>query len=597
MTQKNFSSLDFNDFKDSLKEFLKSQSKFSDYNFEGSNLSIILDLLTYNTQYISFYLNMVANEMFLDSAILRDSIVSRAKHISYVTRSTKSARAKVNLEIFPQFGAGDANPDSITVSDSTIFYATLDNKKYYFYPSKPTTIFRDETGRYVYNNLELIEGQKLTFKWTVDFTQPLKQKFIIPNSGVDTDSLIVKVLKSSTETTESVYTKNDDITTLDNNSLVYFLQETNDKKYEIYFGDGVIGKALEQGNIVSITYQVSSGESANGIRVFTPAGNISGYTRTSITTTQIARDGKDIESDESIKLLAPLNYASQSRAVTKQDYETLIKKDIASAEFVRVWGGEENDPVQYGKVFVAVKPFEDYSFTEEQKFSLVNNIIKKRNIISLDVEIVEPEFLYLVPSIKVYYNSKNTTLTEAEIRNKIVTSVKNFAKQELSGFDADFKYSKFISAIDGSDSSIIKNNTTLLLKSRVRVTFNRPEKKIISLNNSLSTGDAINNVSSIKSSSFNYRNLDTYIGDDGQGNLYLYRLLNNTKSIIQRNLGTVDYSTGKIVINKLDVQPSNKEYVDIFCIPKVFDITSLRNQILILENVDINVSLEDLSRK
>lgn len=590
--------LDFLQVKENFKNFLKSQSQFNDYNFDGAGLSILLDVLTYNTSYLAFYLNQVASEMFLDSAQLRSSVVSRAKHLGYTPRSVRSARAFVDITIDPTLGPLSPNPASILIPTTQEFSTIVDAKTYYFTPIR-SVLINPVSGVYKASNVELIEGKRLSFRWTVDSTSSLKQRFIIPNANIDTSVLVVKVQESATNPSTKIFTLNDDITEITSESQVYFLQETDGGKYEIYFGDGTVGQKLNDGNIVIVEYIVSSGEAVLGAKSFAAVNKVAGYNSYSIKTVSVAADFYEQEDIDSIKLLAPLNYEAQNRAVTKGDYETLIKKDIPSIQYVRVWGGEDNDPPEYGRVFVSLKPFTGLSLSEDQKQNLINTYIRPRNIISLEVQIIEPDYLFLQVESVVLFRSRNTTLTDVDIQTAVKNAILSFSARELNGFDADFRYSKLVEAIDDADSSIQGNLTSIKLKYRIFPPFNRPTKYDIKTNNALSKGDATNGISSINSTGFIFRGIQTFISDDGKGSLYLYRLVNDQKVVVQAGIGQVDYDTGRIILNALEVQsiPNGQDFIDFILTPAKNDVTALREQILLLEEDDIGIAVEDLSKR
>lgn len=592
------SDLDFAQIKENFKTFLKSQSQFNDYNVEGSGLSILLDILAANTAYQSFYLNMALSEMFLDSAVLRRNVVGRAKHLGYTPRSAKSAKAKVNLTIDPSFGPGDTSPSEILIPSTQEFSSNIDNKLYYFTPTK-SVLITPVNGVYSASDVEIVEGKRLTHKWTVDTSSPLKQKFIIPNKNIDTDFLTIKVQDSATSSVVKFFSRNEDITEINSDSQVYFIQEAEDQKYEIYFGDGFVGKGLVDGNIIIAEYIVSSGSVVNGAKSFSAVNKLAGYNIYSVTTSQVAGDSSEAESIESIKLLAPLNYESQNRAVTEGDYETLLKKDVPSLQFVRVWGGEENNPPDYGKVYIAVKPYTGLSLSVDQKNDLINNHIKPRSIIAIEPVIVEPEYLFVKIRSTVYYNSRETTSNASTIANIVKNSILSFVNSELNGFDSDFRYSKLLDTIDNSEGSIKNNLTDITLKYRFYPPVNVPTKFTININNAISTGDATNSISGIDSSAFIYRGISTKIGDDGKGNVYLYREVAGQKVVIRNDLGFVDYATGEIILNSLDVQgfSDSLDYIDLFILPKRNDVTALREQILLVESDDIEITVSDVSKK
>jgi len=588
--------LDFLQIKQNLITYLQGQQQFKDYNFSGSSINILLDILALNTAYQAFYLNMVGSEMFLDSAQLRNSVVSRAKQLGYTTRSVQSARATVNVTIDPTQGPLTSTPSTILIPTSQEFSTVVDSKTYFFTPVQ-SVLITPTLGVYSAQNIELIEGQRLSFSWTVDNTLPIKQRFIIPNANIDTSVLVVKVQESVTNSSIEIFTLNDDINVASPTSKVYFLQEANDGEYEIYFGDGNIGVSPQNGNIVIAEYVVSSGDAVLGATSFAAVNKLAGYNSYTINTVVAAENYFDQESIDSIKLLAPLNYEAQNRAVTKSDYETLIKKDIPSIQYVRVWGGEDNVPPEYGKVFVALKPSTGLSLSEDQKADIINTYIKPRNIISIEVDIVEPDYLFIEVDAIVNFNSKITTLDSSDISNLVTSAIESFATSTLNGFDSNFRYSKLIQAIDNADESIVGNLTDIKIKYRIFPPFNVPKNFTIITNNAFSTGDSLNNISSINSSGFYYKGILTYISDDGRGNLYLYRIVNNQKILIESNVGTVNYVAGSIQLNGLIVQniPNSLDYIDFIITPSKDDIISLREQILLLDSSDISVTVNDVN--
>jgi hypothetical protein len=597
MPQIKFTELDFTKIKDNLKIFLKAQDQFKDYDFDGAGVSVLLDILAYNTAYNGFYLNMLASEMFLDSAVQRDSVVSRAKHLGYTPRSVRSTVATVDIEIFPSQGPGNPNPSSVYVDLNQRFYSIVDNQRYTFSPTK-SFLIQPNAGKYIAKDINLIEGIRLTHRWTFSASGSVQQRFIIPNANVDTTQLKITVQDSASTPVIKLYNLHEDLNEIGPDDQVYFLQENTNSRYEIVFGDGAIGKALIDGNIVIAEYVVSSGGSALGSKRFLPLTKIGGYDFSVITTTVAASGYVDQESVDSVKKLAPLAYDAQNRAVTRLDYETLIKKDIPSIQYLRVWGGEDQVPPQYGRVFVSLKPFTGLTLSEDQKVSLINTYIRPRNPISIEVVIVEPEFLRLQVNCLIQYRSSNTTLSEADIKNRVQIAIEDFRATELNDFDSDFRYSKFIQAIDAADAAITGNLTTINMKYRIFPPFNVPTKFEIKLNNPVDRGDSANGLSAITSSGFIFKGILTYVGDDGQGSLYLFRIVNDQQVIIQRNVGTVNYVLGDIQLDGFLVQsiPGGKDYVDLTIMPKVQDIESLRNQILLMEDEDILLATKDLSR-
>lgn len=598
MTHTKYDKLDFDTIKTNLKNFLKSQDQFKDYNFEGSSLSILLDVLAYNTSYNAFYLNMLSSEMFLDTASMKESILSRAKHLGYVPRGVHSLRAKIDITVD---GSSIANPQPrIYIGKDTEFATTIDNRRYTFVPEKSVYMEMNSAKRYSYTGLELIQGTRLKHQYVVDLNAPVKQKFVIPNSLVDLSTLVVTVKKSATNAVEEVFTQAKDINLLSPELPVYFLQPYGDGLYEVVFGDNILGKGVETGNIINLEYVVSSGDGAIGARSFVSSTTLSSFSfgNTRIVCTQPATNYVAPESDAQIKLVAPRAYAAQNRAVTKLDYETILKKDIPTIEHLRVWGGEENDPPVYGKVFCSIKPISGFELNTDDKKRLIDNYIKPRSILSLDIELVEPEYVYLAISSTINFFADKTNKQDNDLKKIAIDGIKQFRDTNLLGFDADFRHSKLVRTIDSLDSAIESNTTNVKIKYRLIPPYFTYFNKTITLNNPIDTGDAKNNNSSINSTEFIYKGSSVKLADDGLGKLYLYYVLNNTRVVVNNSVGTVDYANGKIYLENLYVDriPRDQIYIDIFVQPKNSDVISLRNQILRLNEEDISVSTVNLNK-
>lgn len=602
MSEIKYTELDFNLIKENLKTFLKSQEKFKDYNFDGSGLSILLDILAYNTSYNAFYFNMLASEMFLDSASLRESVVSRAKHLGYTPRSTRTLRAIVDYEVYFESESA-VLPSNLAVPTTQQFFTTVDGIRYTFYPSKTTFFTKIDTRRYKITNLELVEGKRFTHSYTVDNDLAVQQRYVIPNENVDTSTLNVTVQENSASSNIEYYALNSDITETKEIDAKYFLQSYDGNLFEITFGDNVIGKRPSNGNIIKIEYISSTGDGAVGASVFRTE-KLSGVTVVgnqsfTLTTKSAASGYTEQETIDSIKLLAPRTYEAQNRAVTKYDYETLIKKDISIVEYVRVWGGEENTPPDYGKVFCSIKPVSGTSLNYEDKLRLINSFISPRSLVTVDVIIVDPDYIRLVIDTTVNYDSSKTQYNADVISSKVLDAINSYKTENLVGFDSDFRYSKFCSYIDAADTSIVSNNTNINIKYRVIPSLNLRNSFTINLNNSIDTGDYSNGISAINSSEFFYNNAQVYMSDDGSGNILLYYFTtDNNKIIVDDQIGTVDYDSGTIVISNLLVSsiPSGKNYIDFVITPKQFDIIALKEQMLLIEEDDISITAVDISR-
>jgi hypothetical protein len=585
--------LDFTQIKENLKDFLRSQDRFKDFDFEGSNLSILLDVLSYNTAYNAFYANMIANEMFLDTAVLRESVVSRAKAIGYTPASRRSARAKVRVE-FLSIPPGTSQI-SIQRGEKFISSNGVGSDRFSFTTERGVVITPNAEGKFV-GELSLIEGERLEHRFLNDQTQETPQRFIIPNADVDTTSISVRVQESADSNVIQNFFKNTDINTVDGSTPVFFLSEVDNNRYEIFFGDGILGRAIQDGNIIIVNYVVSRGAEATGIRIFKPETGLANISATQIrvTTLESAQGGAERETTESIRQVAPLFHETQNRAVTRNDYETLIKKDFPEVEFVRVWGGEDHVPVTYGKVFLSIKPFGSTALSADRKQQLINNIIRERNLISIEVDIVEPDFLNLVINTRVRINPRATNLSDGDVQRKIIESIKEFRDSNLRGFDSSFRYSQLIRQIDDVEESVLDNLTEVSMRYRLRPLINFNNKYVIELNNPISRGDAANDISAINSSGFILGGIPTFIADDGRGNLLYYRLVANQRVVFRKNIGTVDYNLGKITLNDFITTgfPGDVNFLDIFAKPARNDLIPQRNQIILIDDEDINVRIE-----
>lgn len=603
MSETKYSDLDFLQIKENLKTFLKSQSKFKDYNFDGSGMSVLLDLLAYNTAYNGFYLNMLASEMFLDSAALRESVVSRAKHLSYVPSSRKALYAVVDIEFdFSKSGLKTPDPGAgFLIKRTNALYCVSDGVRYTFSPKQDVYAQPIGNKKYVAKGVHLIEGKRLTYQWTYDSTKPIKQKFEIPNPDIDVTTLSVIVKDSATSTNKTPFYQFKDLGELTDKEPIFFLEEVPGQKYEIIFGDGILGKKLVDGNVIQIEYVVPTNDVATGATTFYPVigWDVDVAAISNIKCVASAREYSEKETIASIKYNAPKLFGTQNRAVTKNDYEALLRKDISiidpKIQYLRVWGGEEESPPQYGKVFCAIKPQNALALSVTDKERIIETYIRPKNMISIDVEIVEPDYMGLTISSVVNYLSTKTTNTKDTIKKLVVDKIKQFRSENLVGFDSDFRYSKFVKYVDDSDSSIESNVTDVMMKYQIQPVLSSYYTKTISLNNEFDRGDATNNIRSITSSSFYFINRLVMISDDGLGKLHLYPA-NTSKAGSIKEIGSVDYVKGTITLKNLVVDsiPNGRNYIEIYVKPKYNDIILYKNQILLLDDSDINVTVVDL---
>lgn len=442
--------LDFDTIKTNLKTFLRSQDKFKDYDFEGSSLSVLLDILAYNTHYNSYYLNMIANEMFLDTALIRSSVTSYAKLLNYTPKSANAPSATINLIVSNLF-----NTASLTLPKFTRFSSLPIDDVNYTFITKDVNTVNVTANTATFTGLEIIQGEPISLAFTYSSISNPKAIFTIPDSNVDTSTLIVQVQTSSINTTTVNYTRGENVLNLNENSTVYFLQEGLNGNYEIYFGDGVLGKQLTDGNIVKVSYIVTSGTAALGANGFSLLDTIGGVPVISPLTA--ATNGSDKESIDSIKYTAPKAYSAQGRAVTIEDYISILQNNNIGLTFdsVNVWGGVDYTTPAFGQVFISLKPSGAYNITETQKQRLINDILKPVCVVTVIPTIIDPDYTYLKVTADVVYDQKKTNLSSSEIQNNVKTAIRNFSETSLNTFNSLFDMSDLSAAIKDVDGSII----------------------------------------------------------------------------------------------------------------------------------------------
>jgi hypothetical protein len=457
--------LDFNTIKTNLKRYLQSQTTLQDYNYEGSALSTLLDVLAYNTQYQAYYLNMVANEMFLDSALQRSSVVSHAKLLNYTPQSAAAPRAQIDLVM------NNVTTSSLTLPKFTSFLSeAIDGVSYRFVTLNSTTENTDLANNTVtFDNLVIKQGEPVTLTFTYDDAANPTAIFELPDTNVDTATISVVVQQSTSNSSSQVFTLVDDYLALNGTTKAFFLQEATNGFYQIYFGDGILGEALIDGNVVSVSYIITSGTAATDANNFVLMDTISGFSSSTITPVQAATQGAERETIESIKYTAPKSYAAQGRAVTKEDYIFLIQNNagIFPIDAVNVWGGEENDPPVYGVVFVAIKPSGGYLLTPSQKSIIEEEIIKPISVLTVQPRIIDVDYNYLVINSNILYDTKLTTLTSSQLQTQTLTAIQGFAADTLNTFNSTFQLSTLISTVQSVSPSFITNDASIALQKRL----------------------------------------------------------------------------------------------------------------------------------
>ena len=584
------SDLDFDTVKSNFKTFLSQQTQFTDYNFEGSGMSVLMDLLAYNTHYLAFHANMLANEMFIDTALTRASAVSHAKALGYLPSSSKSSNVYVDVTVT---GVPTTQP-TLVMDSGTIFTTSVNDVSYQFVTIGDHTA-SSSTGTFVFEDVRIYEGTRVRYTYTADSSN-LEQQFVIPSATVDTSTVVVSVQASSSDITTEVYTLNTDYATLDSTSTKYFLQEVEDGRYEVYFGDGVSGKKPIDGNIVILDYVVTNGSTADGAGAFTPASSIGGYANVTALATASASGGGDAESVDSIKFNAPLKYAAQGRAVTPDDYKAIVPSVYSNIKSIQCWGGEDNDPPIYGRVYIAINPNTGTSLTTTTKNSIIDSL-KNYNVASIVPVIVDPEILYLVLGVTVKYNSTLTEKTKSDIKALVETTVSSFNTSNLQKFDSIFRHSKFLKEVDDTDTSILSSTSTMKLKRIITPTLQAATKYTISYNNA-AYHPALAWAQTVVESTGFYLSGNTneqFIDDDGSGNIRTFYLLGGTtKTVTNATAGTINYTTGEVVLTSLNITSttnSNSTF-DVTIKPDSNDVVPVGNQIVEIDTVNSTVAAE-----
>ena len=614
----NFSNLDFDQVKTTLKNYLKSNANFTDYDFEGSNLSTILDVLAYNTYITSYNANMVANEVFIDSATLRENVVALARNIGYLPKSRKSSAAFITF--FVDTSNLTPRPSTITLKKGPVASSSgnFGNSSFIFSIAEDVTVPVVDNSA-TFSNIRINEGSLLTTNFTYTSRDP-NQKFILPNIGIDTDLINVSVKTDNSDFAASTkYSKQDSLFDITKDSNVFFLQESQDEQYEIFFGDNVFGKALEDGNFITANYIVSNGDAANGINQFQFAGRItysmggakyvvsSGISLLSAGTGSAG--GATIESVDSIKKYAPRIYASQNRALTANDYESLVPAKIyPDTESISVFGGEELVPPQYGKVFISIKPrFGD--FLPNLIKQNIKNKLKKYSVAGIVPEILDLKYLYIEIQSSVYYNT-NLAPSAEDVGTIVSSNAQKYAdSSELNKYGARFKYSKFLKIIDDSSDAITSNITTVYMRRDLRVALNSFAEYAIGFGNAFHVKRASGY--NIKSTSFKINGLSQAVylsdlpnNDLRTGTLFFFSLPSvnsQTPTIIKRNVGTIDYTSGIVIINPVNItdgkQKDGQTIIEISTCPLSNDVIGLQDLYLQLDvsHSTFNMVVDEIS--
>ena len=583
-TMSTFLPVDFNkeSIKDDLIKAFKSNDTFKDYNFEGSNLSTIMDLLSQNTQYNAFLANMQTNESFLDTAQIRTNVVSGAKRSSYVPKSTQAPVATIRVLVTP---SGNALSNSIVMKEGTKFLSIIDNIVYDFVTTTAYSAVLVD-GVYVFDDVSIYQGSFYTYEYDVLNS---RDDFIIPNAGVDIDTLVVSVQSSDIDTTTTIFNRADGILAVTDKSLVYFMKETEGEKFGFSMGDGVLGKQLTVGNIIKIKYLVTAGSVANYANDFDSVGVIGGYPNVSVDTISSAAGGSEIESIASIKNNAPKSNRSKKRAVIAEDYEWLAPQILSTVKSVKSWGGEDNIPAAPGFVFLSLNPTDGFIVSDTEKMLLLNAMSDK-NVGSVKIKIVDPEFTYLRLVVKYVYSTTSLNKPLAQLTESVKATIKEYSDINLSEYSAPYANSVLTTKIDNTDFAIINSVVSVTAIKKITPILNKHIDYYIDFYNEVNPNTLL--ISGFRTDDVLANTNIHYIKDDGRGTLNVYKSEASNDVLIMSDVGSIDYLSGSIRINSFNFIDSDSLLLDVQVEPNEQTMSAERNNILVILD---DISFETVS--
>ena len=586
----NLVNLDFNALKSSLKTHLSGQAAFQDYDFDGSNMAVLLDLLAYNTYINSFYLNMVASEMFLDSAQLRDSVISHAKTLNYTPRSFRSAAARINIAITPSLSS---NTTTVTIPRGTSFTSKVGSNTYTFTLPDNHVITGSSNGVFSVSNVEIKEGVLMTDTFIYNQTST-DQRFIISNPTVDTTTMRVYVTENNGSNVLS-YIQANSYLNIDSTSQVFFLQSAENDLYEIVFGNGAQGRPPSHGAAVSAVYGVGNGELPNGCALFSSDDAIDGHTNVAITTVSTATGGLVHETTQSIRKNAPRYFQTQERAVNATDYKTLLQLAYPEINAIHVYGGEEEDPPRYGKVVISLDIADSDGVSESNK-TVYQKFLKERCPLTIDPVFIDPDYLNLEVYSIVTYNVNTITVSENDLISTVKSKVRVFNEQNLNDFNTTFRYSKLIESIDSVSTSVLSNGTEVIAYKALNPVLNSPTPFTVRFNNKLKVLNSayihpyVSN-HAVTSTYFTYNGALCKLEDDGNGVMRLVSLeTQDGQHVTVINVGTVDYDTGTVFINGLNISSYEGPYIKMRAVTDLHDIDATLNNIIRIKDEDIFIT-------
>ena len=589
--------LDFDQIKLNLKNYLKQQTEFNDYDFDGSGLSVLLDVLAYNTHYNAMTAHLALNEAFLDSAQIRGNVVTRAKMLGYIPRSTLAARATVDI-IVNVTSVATAIPTTLTLPRGTKLTSLVDGEEFTFnvVSTQSATLVTSSnpvSKTYTFSNVEIAEGTYKTMKFRVD-NDLTNQKFQIGDKDIDTSTLRVRIQANEESTSYDIYTKFASLLTAKSDTKIYHLQENSNEYYEVYFGDGVIGFKPSNNNIITLDYIYSNGDEANGAKTFVVSDSVSGYSNTTATLVTAAAGGAQPETMESIRYNAPLTFTSQKRAVTSDDYRSIILGEFSNISAISTWGGEDNDPPDYGKIYICIKPVSADTLTIAEKADITTNILKGKNVVSITPEIVNPNFTYLELDVAFKYNPNLTDRTSVELTSVVRDTIDDFSINDLNKFDGVFRHSSLLNAIDKADPAILNSTVRPYIFQNITPSTTKNNHSLVYAGSFyVPTGT---DKSCISSTSFLIGGVKHYFGDEiiinsTKRNVYVYQLTAGVEVKVVADAGEVDPTKGNITLNNFTTDDTTA--IRITVLPNSLDIAPKRSQLLSIDSDRVIVTPEE----
>ena len=584
----NVSELDFHKIKANLKDFLKSQSEFDDYNFEGSTINAILDVLAYTTHYNAFNANMAVNETFLDTSQLRSSVVSHAKLLGYTPRSAYAPIANIKVTVNnPQDVLNtDGTYKNIVMERGTKWRSQTNGENFTFVNTKTISLARTN-GAYVYDSVDIIQGEYKTTSYTFDVATA--ERFSMPHDNVVTSSLIVTVKENKNSSAFDTYTLVSNLVTIENNTKVYWLQEGKDGFYEVYFGDGIMGNKLDDGNLITLEYVTTKAAEANGSKTYSMLGNLyiggdsnKPHSDVTIETLDVASGGSVREDKESIKFNAPLGFVAQNRAVTPDDYKSIIQANFANIRAITVWGGEDHDPPDYGRVYITIAPKESEALSFQDKEYIKAIYLKPKNVVSITPIIIDPTYTYIYLEVFFKYNPNTTNDNIDSLQEKVRETLVTYQDNELKRFDGVFRHSKVLTLVDATDFSIINSTVRVYMKKRFVPVLGKQTKYELVFSSPLISTTSQDSI--IESTKFIYLEaictLQDVLGTDGKR---IIKIINSQGVIQDHNAGYIEEGNGKVILeafNPESIVDSSVDYIEITVRPNSNDMAPRRNELL-----------------